>query len=105
MLAGFSVYTLFPKHLGVVGLELLNAGIGQGVVEHLLDDLIGHRGDVRTGQGAVRHMDGIAHAGGDDLRLNVRVVQGIPSADSTLMALRPSAVMGIFTTMWAGSSA
>ena len=44
-------------------------------MEHLLDDLIGHRGDVRTGQGAVRHMDGIAHAGGDDLRLNVRVVQ------------------------------
>lgn len=63
------------KHLGIIGLEFLDAGIGQGVVQHLLDDLVGHRGNVRTGQRTVRHMDGIAHAGGDDLRLDVGVVQ------------------------------
>ena len=41
---------------------------------HLFDDLVGHGGDVRTGQGAVGHMDGIAHAGRDDLAVDVRVV-------------------------------
>lgn len=45
------------------------------MVKHLLDDLVRHRGNVGTGQGTVGHMDGIAHAGGDDLSLDVRIVQ------------------------------
>ena len=71
MLAGFSVCTLFPKHLGVVSLELLNAGIGQGVMQHLLNDLVGHGGDVGTGQRTVGHMDGVADGSGNDLGVNV----------------------------------
>ena len=45
------------------------------MVKHLLDDLVRHRGNVGTGQGTVGHMDGIAHAGGDDLSFDVRIVQ------------------------------
>ena len=45
------------------------------MVKHLLDDLVRHRGNVGTSQGTVGHMDGIAHAGGDDLSLDVRIVQ------------------------------
>ena len=37
-------------------------------------------------------------------KIRVQLV-GMPSAESTLMAFRPSAVMGIFTTMCFGSSA
>ena len=45
------------------------------MVKHLLDDLVRHRGNVGTGQGTVGYMDGIAHTGGDDLSLDVRIVQ------------------------------
>lgn len=38
------------------------------------------------------------------LKISVQLV-GMPSADSTLIAFNPSAVMGIFTTMCFGSSA
>ena len=109
------------------------------MMQHLLNDLVGHGGDVGTGQGTVGHVHGVAHAGRDDLGLDVGVVEehvvdGLNEldaplgdivqapqegadvggtgaggqqrlADKALMALRPSAVMGIFTTMCLGSRA
>src|SRR5699024_2038514 len=44
-------------------------------MNHLLNDLIGDGGDIGTGQGAIVHMDGVAHTGGDDLSLNVGIIQ------------------------------
>ena len=44
-------------------------------MQHLLNDLVGHGGNVGTGQRAVGHMDGVADAGGDDLGVDVGVVQ------------------------------
>ena len=38
------------------------------------------------------------------VKIRVQLV-GMPLADRALMAFRPSAVMGIFTTIWAGSRA
>ncbi len=45
------------------------------MMQHLLNDLVGHGGDVGTGQGTVGHVDGVAHAGRDDLGLDVGVVE------------------------------
>jgi len=59
---------------GVVRLELLDALIGEGVLGHLLDDLVGHGGDVRTGQRTLGDMDGVADRGRNDPRMDVRVV-------------------------------
>ena len=41
---------------------------------HLLNDLVGHGGDVRTGQRTLGDMDGVADRGRNDLRMDVRVV-------------------------------
>ena len=45
------------------------------MMQHLLNDLVGHGGDVGTGQGTVGHVHGVAHAGRDDLGLDVGVVE------------------------------
>ena len=65
---------LFTKDGNVVLLELFNAGIGQRVVDHLLQHLIWHGGNVCTGQCAVRDVDRIAHRGSDDLGMDIRVI-------------------------------
>ena len=44
------------------------------MVDHLLDDLERHGGDVAAGHGTLGHMDGVAHAGADDLGLDVGIV-------------------------------
>ena len=36
------------------------------MVDHLLDDLVWHGGNVCTGQSTLGHMHRMAHAGGDD---------------------------------------
>ena len=67
-----------PNTLVVVGLKLLNveASVSGEVVEHLLDNFVRHRGNVRPGQGAVKSaMDGVAHAGGNDLSLDIGIVE------------------------------
>ena len=50
-----------------IGQELLDAGVGQGVLGQLDHDRIGDGGDVGADQGRVEDMDRIAHAGHDDL--------------------------------------
>ena len=57
--------------------ELLNTDIGQGVLQHLHNDLVGHRGDVRAALGRVGHVLRAADAGGNDLGGNaVKIKDG-----------------------------
>ena len=51
--------------------ELLNPLIRERMMRHLLEHLIRHGRDVRSRQRAVDHMDRMAHARRDDLRLDV----------------------------------
>lgn len=44
------------------------------MVNHLFQNLIRHSCNIGTGQCAIGHMNGIAHTGGDDLGLDVRIV-------------------------------
>ena len=50
--------------------EFLDADVGQRVLQHLHDDLIGHRCDVGTCFGGVGNVLRAADAGGDDLGVN-----------------------------------
>ena len=61
------------KDLDVVLLELHDALIGQGVLDHLLDDLEGDGGDVGAGPGAAQNVAGVADGGGDDLGGDLRI--------------------------------
>lgn len=47
---------LIPEHFHIISLELFNALIGQGVLDHLLDHLEGYRGNVAAGERALGHM-------------------------------------------------
>ena len=44
---------LVAEHLGVVGLELFDARVGQRVMQHLLNYLIRYRGNIGPGERAV----------------------------------------------------
>ena len=44
-------------------------------MQHLLNDLVRNGGDISTSQSAVRYMDGVADGSGNDLGVNVGVVQ------------------------------
>lgn len=68
---------LFSKDFDIILPEFFNALIGQRMVRHLLDHLIRHRRDVRARQRTVRHMNRVAHARGDDLGSDIRIVAKI----------------------------
>ena len=74
-------YKLIPAAVfgGLLAVGFIGAGalIGQGVMGHLLDHLVGHGRDVRARQRAVRNVDRVAHGGRDDLGVDVRVVREI----------------------------
>ena len=44
-------------------------------MQHLFNDLVRNGGDISTSQSAVRYMDGVADGSGNDLGVNVGVVQ------------------------------
>ena len=61
-------FVLFPEHRFVILAELFDALVGERMLGHLLDDLVGDGGDVGAGEGAFGDVHGMADAGGDDLR-------------------------------------
>ena len=63
-------------HAFPVSQELLDAGVGQGVLGQLEHDRIGDGGDVGADQGRVEHVNRVAYAGDDDLA-GVAVVVGL----------------------------
>ena len=65
---------LFSKHRNIIGLKLLNALIGEWVLGHLLNNLVGHGGNVSSGQCAVGDMDGITDRSRNNFGMNIRVV-------------------------------
>ena len=89
-------HTYLPKDGNVVLLELFNAGIGQGVVDHLLQHLERHGSNIGTGQSAIRDMDGVAHRSSDDLGMDVGVIaehlgNGLDQVDAGLADIVPDA--------------
>mgnify|MGYP000948129247 CR=1 FL=1 len=65
---------LFPKYSLIVLAELFDPLVSQRMMGHLLDHLIRHRRDVRARQRTVRHMNRVAHARGNDLGSDIRIV-------------------------------
>ena len=61
---------LFTEYGDIIFFELFDTGVGQRMFGHRFQNLVRYGGDVRACQSAVSHMDRVADAGGDDLRLN-----------------------------------
>ena len=68
---------LFPKYSLIVLAELFDPLVSQRMMGHLLDHLIGNGGDIGSGQSALRHMHRMAHAGGNDLCLDIVKVKDL----------------------------
>src|SRR3972149_6341594 len=66
---------LYLRGLAGVLQELLDAGVGQGVLEHRLEYGVGHGGDVGAGPGGLDYVQGMAEAGGQHLRGQVIAVK------------------------------
>lgn len=60
-------FVLFSEHRFVILAELFDALVGQRMLGHLLDDLVGNGGNVGAGEGAFGDVHGMADAGRDDL--------------------------------------
>ena len=71
ILVNFVPGDLIAEHLAVILLEFDDAGVGQGVLAHLLDDLEGHGGDVGACPGAAQDVAGVPDGGGDDLSVDI----------------------------------
>ena len=68
---------LLPKYCLIIRLESGDSDIGQGMLCHLLDHLVGYGGNIRPGFCTVNDMDGIADAGGDDPGVDIMETENL----------------------------